>query len=107
MIHCNVSTPKADTTKIPFLFPFTAVSIGRVLNTMNLFSGNAPTENIYFSACTIANCQISFSTAVATKDDSSFDNLVCTSFENTFSLSTEISINSKLCFSKWFRDNSS
>ena len=67
MIHCNISTPEADTIKLPFLFRFTAASIGRVSNTMNLFSGNAPTEKIYFSACTIASCQISFSTALREK----------------------------------------
>ena len=70
MIHCNISTYEAGTTKIPFPFPFTAASIGLVSNTMNLFSGNAPTENIYLSAYTIANSRILFSTAVAAKDES-------------------------------------
>ena len=53
---------------------------------MSLFSGNAPAENIYLSASIIANCRILFSTSVAAKDESSLDNLVCTSFEDAFSL---------------------
>ena len=55
---CNNSTPEADTAEISFLFPFTAASIMWVSNTMNLFSGNAPTENIHLSTCTIAKCRI-------------------------------------------------
>ena len=57
---------------------------------MNLLSGNAPTENIYVFTSTIENCRILFSTAVATKNESSFGYSVCNSLENTFSLSPKI-----------------